>query len=583
MSENKPWLKYYGIVPTTVDYPKVTLYEKVADTAQQVPNTIAWDFKGTTCNYKNFVAQIDKFADALASLGFKKGDIMTISMPTAPNAVIPIYAVNKLGGVASMIHPLSPAPQIEMYLRLSKSNWAFTVDGFYPAMKEAITKVYGAEPDKSKFNKLILTCIPDYLKPLMKIGFNLTLGKKITTKKKTLVDPMVVWYNDMMKYDVPKAPISDMKTDDMAIILYSGGTTGIPKGIMLSNYNMISEGMMVSSWVKIDPTDSMLAILPVFHGFGLGVCVNALFMAGGKSILVPTFTPETVAKIVKKQKPTYLIGVPTLFEALASNAEFQSSDLSCLKATFCGADTLPVNVKKKFEETVKNAGGKVKLLEGYGLTEAVTAIMATPITEYREGAVGIPFPDMLAKIVKQDTINEVPIGEEGEICVSGPAVMLGYLNNPEATKQVLKKHADGRIWLHTGDLGKMDKDGFFYFKLRIKRMLKVSGINVYPANVEETIRKHPDVKDACVIGVPDQKQISRVKAFVILKDPSKANADTEKSIKDFCIANLLKWESPRDIEFKEELPKTLVGKIHWKKLEDEEVEKMRARGEWVGN
>lgn len=583
MSVDKPWLKFYGHVPHEINFPKVTLYEKLKEQASLVPNTIAWDFKGTTCTYKDFLKEIDQFADALASLGFKKGDVITISMPTAPNGVIPIYAVNKLGGIASMIHPLSPAPQIEMYLKISNSIWALTVDGFYPAMKEAITKVFGAEPEKNGFKKLILTSIPDYLKPLLKFGFNLKFGKKITAKKKTLVDPNVVWYSDMMKMKVPHVEKADMKTDDLAIILYSGGTTGIPKGIMLSNYNMISEGLMVSSWANLDATDSILAILPIFHGFGLGVCVNAAFMAGGKSILIPTFTPEEVAKIVKKQKPTYLIGVPTLFEALASNPDFQSADLSCLKATFCGADTLPLNVKLKFEETVRKTGGTVKLLEGYGLTEAVTAIMATPLTEYREKSIGIPFPNMLAKIVKPDTIDEAPIGEEGEICVSGPAVMLGYLNNKEATDKVLKKHADGRIWLHTGDLGKMDKDGFFYFSLRIKRMLKVSGMNVYPQVVEETIRKHPDVKDACVIGVPDQKQVSRVKSFVILKDPSKVSDSMKEDIKNYCLSHLLKWESPRDIEFRDDLPKTLVGKINWKKLEDEEIEKMRQRGEWVGN
>ena len=268
----------------------------------------------------------------------------------------------------------------------------------------------------------------------------------------------------------------------------------------------------------------MLAILPIFHGFGLGVCVNAVFMGGGKSILVPQFTPEIVADLIKKKRPNFVVGVPTLFEALCSNPVFQKTDLSCLRATFSGADTLPRPVKERFEAVVKERGGNVQLLEGYGLTEAVTAIMATPLNQYREGSVGLPFPDMLAKIVKTGTTEEAPVGEEGEICVNGPAVMLGYLDQPEETANTLKTHADGRIWLHTGDIGTMDADGFFYFRLRQKRMIKSSGMNVYPAQVEEVLYRHPDVLKACVIGVPDEKQVQRVKGFVVLKEPGEGRS-----------------------------------------------------------
>jgi long-chain acyl-CoA synthetase len=331
---------------------------------------------------------------------------------------------------------------------------------------------------------------------------------------------------------------------------------------------------MVSAMGNLNHTQSVLAILPIFHGFGLGVCVNAAFMVGGKTILVPIFTPEDVAKLIKKKKPNFIIGVPTLFEALANHEGFNKTDLSCLQAAYSGADTLPRKVKEKFEAVVKKNGGNVSLLEGYGLTEAVTAIMAIPPGYYKEKSIGVPFPDMLAKICKKGTNEEAPIGEEGEICVSGPAVMLGYLDRPDETAAVLKKHADGRIWLHTGDIGTMDAEGWFYFKLREKRMLKVSGINVYPNVVEEALRQHPDIKDVCVIGIPDKKQITKVKAFVILRDPSKASDAMKESIQAFGLEHLLKYESPRDIEFRTELPKTLVGKIHWKKLEEEEIAKL---------
>jgi long-chain acyl-CoA synthetase len=317
-----------------------------------------------------------------------------------------------------------------------------------------------------------------------------------------------------------------------------------------------------------------LAILPVFHGFGLGVCINAAFMGGAKSIMVPQFTPDTVAKLIRAKRPNFVIGVPTLYEALNRNPLFGRADLSCIKAAFSGADTLPRCVKERFEEVVQRQGGRTQLREGFGLTEAVTAIMAMPMTEYRENSVGIPFPDMSAKIVRSGTTDEVPVGEEGEICIHGPAVMMGYLDQPEETANTLRTHADGRVWLHTGDIGTMDADGFFYFRLREKRMIKSSGMNVYPAQVEDQLYQHPDVLEACVIGVPDIQQVERVKAFVVLKDPGKAGPQMEKELIDYCRKDLIKWSCPREIEFREALPLTLVGKVAFADLVAEELEKM---------
>jgi len=351
---------------------------------------------------------------------------------------------------------------------------------------------------------------------------------------------------------------------------------------MLSNMNFISEGMQVAAWGGLGPGNSILAILPIFHGFGLGVCINACFMGGGKSILVPQFTPETVAGLIKSSRPSHVVGVPTLFDALSRSPVFQKADLSCLRATFAGADSLPRPVKERFESVVKNCGGNVKLLEGYGLTEALTAIMAMPPTEYREGSIGIPFPDILAKIVRTGTIETAPPGEEGELCISGPAVMLGYLDQPEETAQVLRAHEDGKTWLHTGDIAVMDEDGFFYFKLRLKRMIKSSGMNVYPVQVEDVLYRHPDVLEACVIGVPDESQVQRVKAFVVLKDPARACPELEQALIEHCLASLIRWSCPREIEFRESLPKTLVGKVAFSVLEKEEIEKLRSQGKYAG-
>ena len=572
MYEKKPWLKFYGHVPQTIDYPRVTMYEAVRQSADRTPDSIAYDFLDHTSTYRQFISEIDKCADALAALGLKKGERITISMPTSPQGIICFYAANKLGAVSSMIHPLSTIKEIEFYLNVAKSRFVLTIDAFYSKFKDL--------KETTPLETLILARIPDYLGPLKRIGFNLTKGRQIP---KVPPDTMVKWWKDLMRGNYPNTPQTQMDTDELAVILYSGGTTGVPKGIMLSNMNFISEGMQVSEWGKLSDADSILAILPIFHGFGLGVCVNACFMGGGKSILVPQFTPETVAQIISSKKPSFVIGVPTLFDALSSHPKMHKTNLSCLRATFSGADSLPRVVKERFEEMVKKQGGNVQLLEGYGLTEAVTAIMAMPIGHYREGSIGVPFPDMLAKIVRLETTEEVPCGEEGEICVSGPAVMMGYLDQPEETAATLKRHSDGKIWLHTGDVGTMDEDGFFYFKLRQKRMIKSSGLNVYPAQVEDILYRHPEVREACIIGVPDQAQVQLVKGIVVLKDPAKAGPQMEKILINYCREHLIKWSCPREIEFRDSLPKTLVGKVAFNKLEEEEIAKLKAAGKFSGN
>lgn len=556
MYEKKPWLKFYDKrVPESIEYHRTTMYNALVKTANKYPDSIAYDFMGNESTYQQLIGQIDQCAKALISLGLKKGDRMTISMPTTSQGIICFYAINRIGAIASMIHPLSPPKQVEFFLNLSKSTFALTIDGVYSNFEQVL--------DKTSLKALILT-------------------QMSTAVKMIPSNPRVFWWKDIMSKSYSEISEDRMDPDDVAAILYSGGTTGIPKGIMLSNYNFIAEGTQVARWMDLSDKDSALAILPIFHGFGLGVCVNAIFMGGGKSILVPSFTPDQVAELIKNKKPTLIFGVPTLYEALNRNPKFQQTDLSFLKAAFCGADTLPRRTKEKFEEICRKNGSDVQLREGYGLTEAVTGICAMPLGEYREGSIGIPFPDMMMKIVELDTINEAPIGQEGEICINGPAVMLGYLDNPEETAKTLKRHKDGKTWLHTGDIATMDKDGFFYFKIRLKRMIKSSGYNVYPSQIEDVLYKHPDVLEACVIGVPDEKLIQKVKAFVVLKEQKKEGVEMEKELINFCQQNLLKWSCPREIEFSKQLPKTLVGKIDFKILEEQEKIKLKAAGKHVG-
>jgi long-chain acyl-CoA synthetase len=550
-----PWLRFYGRVPATLEYPELTLYGAVAASARRVPDAVAWDFLGATSTYRRLVDDIDRCAGALAALGLGRGERLLISMPTSPQGVIAFYAANRLGAVPALIHPLSTAPEIAHYLDATGARLALTLDAFYGAL--------AAAAPKRPLHRILLARIPDYLPPLKGLGFRLTKGRKIP---RVPPDPRVRWWSEEMKKKHSSVEPPTGSPDDPAAILFSGGTTGWPKGIVLSNRNFIAEGMQAAAWGGLAQGDSILAILPIFHGFGLGVCVNAALMAGGKSILVPVFDAATTARLLRAKRPNVLVGVPTLFHALASDPTLARTDLSCLRACFCGADTLPRPVKERFEKLVAERGGRVRLLEGYGLTEAVTAIMAMPEGEYREGSMGIPFPDMAAKLCQPGSELEVAEGEEGELCVSGPAVMLGYLDDPEATAQALRVHADGRTWLHTGDLARRDADGFFYFVLRLKRMIKSSGFNVYPTQVESVLQRHPAVEEACVVGVPDPAQVERVKAFVVLRDGSKESDEMKQALIAHCREQLIKWSCPREIEFRRELPKTRVGKIDYRAL-----------------
>ncbi len=559
MRSDIPWFQFYGEVPHTIDYPRVTLYEAIVESARRVPEEVAWDFIDTTCTYARFVRAIDQCANALAHLGLKQGDRFLISMPTTPQGIISFYAANKIGAVPAVIHPLSTAAEIENYIELSQARIALTLDLFYPK--------FAALPFRSQMQSLILARIPDYLSGLKKLGFWVTKGRKIP---RVPHDPRVHWWTNLMGGSYTPVQRAAGTTDDPAAILFSGGTTGVPKGILLSNRNFLAESMQASAWVGLAQGDAIMAVLPIFHGFGLGICLNAAFVTGAKSIMTPVFSAESVAKLVCRKRASILVGPPTLFHALAHNRAFARSDLSSLRVTLSGADTLPKQVKKDFDGVLKKCGASGTLLEGYGLTECVSGIMALPIQAPREGSMGIPFPDMLVKICKPGTTEEAAAEEEGEICISGPSVMLGYAGDAGATAETLKEHRDGRLWLHTGDLGRMDADGYFYFTLRLKRMIKSSGYNVYPTQVENVLYGHPMVAEVCVVGVPDQAQVERVKAFVVLKDFSRENPTTEMELIEHCQRELVKWACPREIEFRRRLPRTPVGKVDYKTLMQEQ-------------
>ena len=346
------------------------------------------------------------------------------------------------------------------------------------------------------------------------------------------------------------------------------------KGILLSNRNFNALGAQILATNPFfRPGDRMLAAMPVFHGFGLGVCIHTMLMYGGCCILVPRFTPDSYAKLLVKYRCSLIAGVPTLYEALLRLEKMRGKDLSCLKGVYSGGDSLSIELKKRLDQFLYDHHAAIQVREGYGLTECVTASCLTPLHMAKEGSIGIPFPDTYYKIVKPDTEEELPFGEAGEICLAGPTVMLGYLDHPEETARTLRKHADGLTWVHTGDLGTMDEDGFIYFKQRIKRMIVTSGYNVYPSQLENIFDAHPLVQMSCVIGVPDPLKIQKVKAFIMLKPGELPSEENRETLMAYARKNIAKYALPYDIEFRQELPKTLVGKVAYRVLEEEELAK----------
>ena len=564
-----PWLASKDPeVPSTLNYSTLSMCGRVEEMVRQYPNYTAYEFMGKTTTYAEMWQKINACAKSLKAIGIREGDKVTICMPNAPQTLCMFYAVNMVGAIANMVHPLSAESEISFYLRDSNSVAAITLDQFYPKF-ESVRKTVDLPC-------LIVTSVADELKPLLRVGYQLTEGRK---NPKVPRGPGVVLWKDFLKrgehveiYRIKR------KDTDPAAILYSGGTTGVTKGILLSNRNFNAlAAQIVATNPFFHPGHKMLAIMPMFHGFGLGVSIHSMVANGGHCILIPRFTPQSYAELIKKHKPNLIAGVPSLFEALLRVKEIEGADLSCLKGVFSGGDSLSIELKKRFDKFLHDHGATVSVREGYGTTECVTASCLTPIHKQKEGSIGIPFPDTYYKIVKPGTQEEVPYGEEGEICLSGPTVMLEYVNHPEETAQTKQTHADGLTWIHTGDLGMMDEDGFIYFRQRIKRMIVTNGYNVYPSQLENILEGHEYVHLSCVIGVKDPIKMQRVKAFVVLKPGYVPTEACKQELMDYCRKHIAKYAMPSDIEFREELPKTLVGKVAYRVLEEEENAKLDAK------
>ena len=564
LSASAPWLKYYGKTPASLEYPHKTMYEMVASAAKRKPDHIAYVFMGKKTNYREFVARIRAAAKGLYKMGIRQGDKVTICMANTPQALDCFYALNYLGAIPNMIHPLSAAQEIAFYLNFSKSKAILTLDQFY-------YKVAGIVPQLENPTEILIARVADELPVPLNMLYPMT--KSARAVKKLPKTGYTLWY-DMVRAgkDVVLEPPKG-RYDDCGAILYSGGTTGTTKGIMLSNlnFNALALQTIAASGFTMDEISDMkmLSVMPVFHGFGLGIGIHTPLVAGGTCILIPQFNVKIYADTLVKQKPNLIPGVPTLFEALLRAENLENADLSFLKGIFSGGDSLSPELKKKVDAFLREHNCTEQIREGYGTTECVTASCLTPKDYARQGSIGVPFPDTYYKIVAPGTVNEVEPNTEGEICISGPSVMLGYMDNPQETANTLRRHYDGRIWLHTGDLGYMDQDGFVYFRQRIKRMIVTSGYNVYPSQLENIIDANEKVLLSCVIGVKDPYRVQRVKAYVVPMPGVEPTEELKKEILDYCAVHIAKYAMPREIEFRKELPKTLVGKVAYRVLEEE--------------
>ncbi len=571
ITAKRPWLSSMGGVPASLDYFQGSMVEMLENNARRYPNSIAFDFMGKSTTYKEMVANIEKCARSLRTIGVRENDRVTVAMPNCPQAIYMFYGLNMIGAVANMVHPLSSEKELEFYINESESVTVVTLDQFYHKF-EAIR-------ENTCVVNVVIARIRDALSKPLRVGYMLTEGRKI---KKIPEDAPVIMWDEFMH--LGKACFWNYKVkrgaNDPAAILYSGGTTGTTKGILLTNLNFNAlSAQIIATNPMFRPGDKMLSAMPLFHGFGLGVCIHSMLAQGGRCILVPRFTAESYSKLITRYRCNFIAGVPTLYEALLRLPNMEKADLSCLKGVFSGGDSLSVELKKKFDKFLYDHKAVIQVREGYGTTETVTACCLTPINKAKEGSIGIPFPDTYIKIVRPDTEEELPYGEEGEILLAGPTVMKEYIKHPEETARTLRRHADGLTWVYTGDLGYMDDEGFIYFRGRSKRMIISSGYNIYPAQLENIFDANELVQMSCVIGVPDPYRMHRPKVFVTLKPGVPASEETRKAIMDYAAKYIAKYAMPKELEFRESLPKTLVGKVAYRQLEEEEAAKRKAAGE----
>ena len=546
-----------------IDYPKLTMYQMVEKAAKEFPDDDALEFFGKKIKYHELLQRINRCSRAFAAAGIKKSEAVTLCMSNVPQTVESFYALNRIGAIANMVHPQSAQNEITYYLNVSQSKAIVTVDLFYENVKKAVENADHPV-------RMVICRMQDELPFPLNLAFLIKKGKDYLKYPDT--DNSILYKKFLKAADsVGSVNTVSYEKDRTAVILFSGGTSGLPKGICLTdlNFNACAMQARTSMETNISNKMRMLSCMPMFHGFGLGINIHIILIYGACCMLMPTFDKHSYAKALIDKKPNFIAGVPTIFEALLHLPELEGKDLSYLKGMFCGGDSLSVELKKSIDTFLKEHHAGIQVREGYGLTECVTASCLTPKNEYRENSIGLPFPDTYYQIVAPGTDDVLPYGEEGEIILRGPTLMKGYLNNPEETAKTLRRLADGNIWLYTGDLGSMDEDGYVYFKQRIKRMIITNGYNVYPGPIENVIDGIDEVAYSCIIGVKDPRRMQRVRAYVVLRDGVQPSDQLKEKIMQELSLHVAKYALPKEIFFRDELPKTLVGKVAYRKLEEE--------------
>lgn len=554
-----PWEKYYTKKDLKYKIPNISMYDQVLNSRLKYPDNVAIQYMGKKIDYRTFINKIDICAKGFHQLGIKKGDIVTILLPNVPEALISLYALNKLGAIANMTHPLSSEEEIKQTLKSTKSKFLVIYDAQYSKIESFI--------QKSDVKKVVFVSPGDSLGFIKNFAYDLSQLTKFKhhPKKKKFINWS--WFMFKAKF------LSDFEREKLgkntpAVIIHSGGTSGTPKNVVIQNRAFIfaAKGEEIDL-IKLNQGDSALAIMPNFHGFGLSVLMHTPLALGCSTILVPKFDSKKFDILFKETRPTCVLGVPTLFEALANSNNVKDLDLSFLKYVISGGDLLPKHLEDKINNYLEKHNSTARITQGYGLSEALACVTMAHDDVNKSGSVGIPLAGNYIKIINDDR-KTVPYGETGEIVINSKALMMGYLDNESETNSALQIHDDGHVWLHTGDLGYMDKDGFLFYKGRIKRMIITSGYNVYPSHIEEVIEKHPAVLQCTVIGVPHPYKQQVPKAFVVLKD-GYSSFLIKPEIKNLCNKHLAKYMVPYEIVIRKKLPKTKLGKVDFKMLQED--------------
>ncbi len=559
-----PWEKFYKKEDRHPEVPDLSIYEYFEGRAQLHLDAYAINYFGVKTTYKELLDKIDVCARALRSQGVRKGDCVTICMPNTPEAVIALYATNKIGAIANMLHPLSSEEEIKFTLKATKSVVLITINITFDKIKNIID-------DIDNIYKVVVVSPKESMPPLLGLGYMLTKEMSLNiTKDDEFFTNWSDFYNHGYKYK--GTILAHRGKDDTALYLHSGGTTGSPKHIMISNGNVNLVMKQIPIILDLGEKDTILGILPMFHCFGLVACMLGFLCCGSTVALIPQFDAKRFDKLIRKYKPTIIGGVPTLFQALMTNPYMINVDMSFVRYVVSGGDTLSPEKNEQVNKFLEEHGSSAHIIQGYGLTESTGGSCIGGLGSDKLGSVGIPLAGNVFKILDPNTMEEKATGEIGEICITGDCVMQGYLDNEEETNNVVRLHEDGKRWIHTGDLGYMDSDGVFFFVQRLKRMLIVSGYNVYPAHVEDILLKHPDIANVGVIGIPHPYKVQVPKAYIVLKEGVEGNAQEKANIKEFCTKNMAKYMIPKEIEFRDSLPKTMVGKVDYKVLERENEE-----------